>query len=58
MFKENGYDDYMAKKVQQGLADSRAGRVYSLEQANAEWEAVIEEIAVELEAFDKDIAYA
>lgn len=42
IFKEKGYDEYLAEKVQKGLADSQAGRVYSLEEANAEWQEELE----------------
>lgn len=31
MFKENGYDAFLADKIRQGQADSQAGYVFSLE---------------------------
>lgn len=58
MFKEKGYDEFLAEKIREGLSDSEAGRVYSLEQANAEWQTVIEEIAEELKEFERTVAYA
>lgn len=57
IFKESGYDEYLAEKIKKGLEDSQAGRTSSLEQANAEWQAVLEEIAQECREFEQEIAY-
>lgn len=44
MFKEKDYDDYLAAKVKKGLAEIEDGQIFSLEQANAEWQEIIEQI--------------
>lgn len=53
--KEQGYDEYLAQKEQKGLQDSAAGRVCSLAEANAQWQAELDAIAVELKAFEQEV---
>ncbi|MFZ7201414.1 hypothetical protein [Avibacterium avium] len=50
MFKEKGYDEFLAEKIRRGDEDFKAGRVFTLEQANAKWQATIERKAAELAA--------
>lgn len=52
IFNEKGYDEYLLEKEKKGLLDSQEGRIFSLEQANAEWEAELEEIALECQEFE------
>ncbi|AGK00998.1 hypothetical protein P2G45_07710 [Mannheimia haemolytica] len=37
MFKEKDYDEYLEAKV-------KKGQIFTLEQANAEWQEIIEQI--------------
>lgn len=45
MKKEPGYDEYLAEKIQRGLADIENGRICSLDEANAKWQNIIDNIA-------------
>ncbi|AJE06955.2 hypothetical protein DNAOFDDG_00600 [Mannheimia haemolytica] len=44
MFKEKDYDEYLEAKVKKGLAEIEKGQIFTLEQANAEWQEIIEQI--------------
>lgn len=57
MFKEQGYDEFLAKKVQQGLDDIKNGKIYSLEQCNAEWQAMIEKAEQKTMEIEREVAY-
>ncbi|GAB1668851.1 hypothetical protein Mh1961_20710 [Mannheimia haemolytica] len=44
MFKEKDYDEYLEAKVKKSLAEIEKGQIFTLEQANAEWQEIIEQI--------------
>lgn len=48
MLKEKGYDEFLAEKIRRGKEDIAAGRVFTLEQANAKWQQTIASKAAEL----------
>ncbi|BFU60764.1 MULTISPECIES: hypothetical protein [Rodentibacter] len=48
MFKEKGYDEFLAEKIRRSEEDIKAGRVYTLEEARSKWQQTIERKAVEL----------
>lgn len=48
MFKEKGYNDFLAENIRQGLADSESGRVLTAEQFQQEMKAVFAQIDREL----------
>lgn len=56
MFKEKGYDEFLAENIQQGLADSAAGRVFTLEECTAHWQQKIERQALELALLDEELS--
>lgn len=58
MLKEKGYDEFLAQKIQQGLDDVKNGRVTDLTDANAEWQALIEQFEQENRQFEREMAYA
>lgn len=53
MFKEKGYDEFLADCIQRGNADIEAGKVQTLEQAKLKWQQAIERKAVELAELDE-----
>ncbi|HGO5815816.1 TPA: hypothetical protein ACK3JR_001709 [Mannheimia haemolytica] len=57
MFKEKDYDEYLAAKVKKGLAEIEKGQIFTLEQANAEWQEIIEQIERENQALEREIVY-
>ena len=48
MFKEKGYEEFLADCIQRGNADIEAGRVQSLELAKLKWQQAIERKVLEL----------
>lgn len=48
MFKEKGYDEFLAEKIRRSEEDIAAGRIYTLEEAKAQWQQTIERKAAEL----------
>lgn len=58
MFKEKGYDEYVAQKIKQGRDDIAQGRTCSLEEANAEWQEVIAKFAQDEKNFEQEVMYA
>ena len=56
--KEQGYDEYLAEKVQRGLDDFQQGRVMSLEEADQHWQATIDKLAEQEQKFEEKVAYA
>ena len=49
MFKEEGYEEFLAEKIRRGEEDVKAGRVVTLEESKAEIRLLIESKARELE---------
>lgn len=58
IFKEKGYDEYLVEQIKQGVEDSKAGRVHSLDEVKQEMQSVLEEISRDFEQFDSDIVRA
>ena len=58
MLKEDGYDEFLAEKIQTGMADIANGRVHSLEECQLEWQKIAEDFAKETEIFEQEIVYA
>ena len=48
MFKEEGYEEFLAEKIRRGEEDVKAGRVVTLEDAQVRWQKTIERKAAEL----------
>lgn len=48
MFKEKGYNDFLAENIRQGLADSESWRVLTAEQFQQEMKAIFAQIDREL----------
>ena len=48
MFKEEGYEAFLAEKIRRGEEDVKAGRVVTLEDAQVRWQKTIERKAEEL----------
>ena len=57
MFKEKGYDEFLAQKLKESREDIQAGRVFSLEESKARTLALIERKAKELNEMEMK-AYA
>ena len=47
MFKEEGYEEFLAEKIRRGEEDVKAGRVVTLEESKAEIRLLIESKARE-----------
>lgn len=58
LFKEAGYDEFLAEKISQGRAELEAGKGISLEQAKAQVQSTIEKTAKDLNDFERSVAYA
>lgn len=58
IFKGKGYDEYLVEQIKQGVEDSKAGRVHSLDEVKQEMQSVLEEISRDFEQFDSDIVRA
>lgn len=54
MFKEKGYDEFLAEKIRLGLEDIEAGRYISLEESKALTKQLIERKAKELASFEEE----
>ena len=55
MFKEEGYEAFLAEKIRRGEEDVKAGRVVTLEDAQARWQKTIERKAVELAKQEEEL---
>lgn len=55
MFKEKGYDEFLAASIKRGEEDIAAGRVFTLEQTKARLQQTIEQKARELEAAEREM---
>ncbi|OOF59358.1 hypothetical protein [Rodentibacter myodis] len=55
MFKEKGYDEFLAASIKRGEADVAAGRVFTLEQTKAHLQKTIEKKARELEDTEREV---
>ena len=53
MFKEKGYDEFLAEKIRLGKEDIAAGRVVTLEDAKKQWQQTIERKAAELAEWEE-----
>ncbi|OOF53124.1 hypothetical protein [Rodentibacter trehalosifermentans] len=53
MFKEKGYDEFLAEKIRRGKEDIAAGRVVSLDEARNRWQQTIERKAAEFAQIDE-----
>lgn len=58
IFKEPGYDEFLAQKIAKGRAELESGKGIPLEQAKAYVKANIEQTVKELDDFERSIAYA
>ena len=58
LFKEAGYDEFLAKKITQGRAELAAGKGVSLEQLKSELQDTIEQTAKELNELEHELVYA
>lgn len=61
MFKEKGYDEFLAASIKRGEEDIAAGRVVTLEEAKKQWRQAIERKALEIAEFEEEqgeMAYA
>lgn len=54
MFKEKGYDEFLAEQIRLGMEDVKAGRGISLEESKAKTKQVIERKAQELAHFQQE----
>lgn len=57
MFKEKGYEEFLAKKIAAGLNDIENDCVLTLEASRQQTKALIERKIKELEQTDGDIVY-
>ncbi|MGR3808037.1 hypothetical protein SAMN05660772_02551 [Pasteurella testudinis DSM 23072] len=57
LFKEKGYDEFVAKKIAQSREDSCEGRVLSLEESRVKTKLLIERKAKILEQSERETAY-
>ena len=55
MFKEEGYEAFLAEKIRRGEEDVNAGRVVTLEDAQARWQKTIERKAAELAKQEEEL---
>lgn len=51
LFKEKGYDEFLAEQIKQGQADRKAGRVLTAEQSRAKSQQAIKRKMQELEEY-------
>ncbi|OOF36539.1 hypothetical protein BKK47_11585 [Rodentibacter mrazii] len=58
IFKEPGYDEFLAKKIAKGRAELEAGKGIPLEEAKARVQATIEKTVKELDEFERSVVYA
>lgn len=54
MFKEKGYDEFLAEKIRLGLEDMQSGEGFSLEESKARTKQLIERKAKELSNFEQE----
>ena len=54
LFKETGYDEFLAEKIRQGEQDIAEGRVLTLEQAKTRSLQNLEKKAIEIELAKKE----
>lgn len=54
MFKEKGYDEFLAEKIRLGLEDMQSGKGFSLEESKARTKQLIERKAKELSNFEQE----
>ena len=55
MFKEEGYEAFLAEKIRRGEEDVKAGRVVTLENAQVRWQKTIERKAAELAKQEEEL---
>ena len=55
MFKEEGYEAFLAEKIRRGEEDVKAGRVVTLEDAQVRWQKTIERKAAELAKQEEEL---
>ena len=55
MFKEEGYEAFLAEKIRRGEEDVKAGRVVTLEDAQVRWQKTIERNAAELAKQEEEL---
>ena len=55
MFKEEGYEAFLAEKIRRGEEDVKAGRVVTLEDAQVRWQKNIERKAAELAKQEEEL---
>ena len=55
MFKEEGYEEFLAEKIRRGEEDVKAGRVVTLENAQVRWQKTIERKAAELAKQEEEL---
>ena len=55
MFKEEGYEAFLAEKIRRGEEDVKAGRVVTLEDAQVRWQKTIERKATELAKQEEEL---
>lgn len=55
MFKEKGYDEFLAEKIRRAQEDIKAGRVLTLEESRKKTLAMLERKAREFEERDNHV---
>lgn len=58
LFKEKGYDEFLAQKIAKGRNELEAGKGIPLEQAKLLVQETIEETSQDLADFERTVAYA
>lgn len=53
--KENGYDEFLAKKTAQGREDFACGRCVGLAEAQKQWQQTLEKKALEMAMLDEEL---
>lgn len=57
IFKEPGYDEFLAKEIQDGLDDAANGRYYTAEQFKQEMESLLTRKEQELQSLEGNVVY-
>ena len=55
LFKEPGYDEFLAQKIRQGQQDIEQGRTVTLEQLKREMEELLERRGAELSKIEQEL---
>nr|WP_314402179.1 hypothetical protein [uncultured Aggregatibacter sp.] len=57
IFKEPGYDEFLAKEIQDGLDDAANGRYCTAEQFKQEMESLLTRKEQELQSLEGNVVY-